>query len=431
MQHSNDKSLLLLNYNFDSNINNWKKPCTYRRLIALLIFLPVSIYIFATLRPNAITDLLHNWQAADTRPSTAVPQNVTDKLKLAAQFAALSSYCSSVDPPGPCARDWNRCVHDLASSSPADPSNRTAIMHPALTLDSLIIRKFSSYKSHWHVGGEGSVLFHPASRTIYVSFKGSTAAIDWVNDFRAWTVRFNPLNLLNETLSDRLRVHHGIQDIYIHIRRHAFEALAVALQLYPDCSVSITGHSLGGALGLLLATELRILQRLRSSVSSMASHVPRIPPQTQIDLITFGEPRVGNAEFMDLFSDITQAMDVPPKSAVGITLLSNSLPMAANLKELRVYRVANRVDIVPHLPPVFLGYKHWKPFYRIIETDNHGYAKVAFCSNGDYDLHDDDDFVADGRDVPVECRFTGISTHGHVRYFWDFSMVKSACFSMQ
>lgn len=412
-------------------------------LIFRLIFLGAN-YSSTTLSP-VITDPIDTV----SRINTSVPFYILDKIKLAAQFSALSSYCSSFHPPGPCLRDWNRCVLQLAS----EPFNShlynrknysSAIMYPALTINSTLIQKFSSYQSHWHVGGEGMVLYHPQTQTIHVSFKGSTATIDWINDFRAWSARFNPLDILNSTQSERLRVHQGIKDIYVHIRKHAFEAIEVAIRRYPDAPVSISGHSLGGALAMLFTTEIRMLQLFNNapvpptieSDHGMAEvpYIPRIPASLRIDLLTFGEPRLGNSEFTQFFSDITRPNhDGQAKSAVARALIE-SLPQSHLNKShpIGVYRVVNRLDVVPHLPPAFLGFQHYEPYYHVIETDDHGEAKVALCSNGNDDskVYNDNDNEAINMHVPPECRFTGLSTTGHLHYFWDFSMVKMACFAM-
>ncbi|CAJ0939140.1 unnamed protein product, partial [Mesorhabditis belari] len=77
--------------------------------------------------------------------------------------------------------------------------------------------------------------------------------------------------------------------------------------LYQNYAVTITGHSLGGALAALAAART-VKQGIRQS--------------GQVRLVTFGEPRVGSAKFAKNFDQ----------------LVPNS------------YRVVFRADIVPHLP---------------------------------------------------------------------------------
>jgi triacylglycerol lipase len=78
--------------------------------------------------------------------------------------------------------------------------------------------------------------------------------------------------------------------------------------------VYVTGHSLGGALALMATAELANHQdaSIRDSIAAC---------------YTFGCPRAGDASF-------DQYVKVP------------------------LYRVTNGVDLVPAVPPFFLGYRH-------------------------------------------------------------------------
>lgn len=76
--------------------------------------------------------------------------------------------------------------------------------------------------------------------------------------------------------------------------------------------MKITGHSLGGALAVLCALNLRATFGVMSEV------------------YTYGEPRIGNKNFA-AFADYT-------------------LPY--------IYRVINDADVVPHLPSLSMGFYH-------------------------------------------------------------------------
>lgn len=80
-------------------------------------------------------------------------------------------------------------------------------------------------------------------------------------------------------------------------------------------SIFFTGHSLGGALATLAAAEMK----LRDSERPVAG------------LYTFGQPRVGNEEFVDAFN-----------RAMGP----------------RAYRVVNNNDLVTRVAPRAMGYGH-------------------------------------------------------------------------
>ena len=86
----------------------------------------------------------------------------------------------------------------------------------------------------------------------------------------------------------------------------------------PDYELWVTGHSLGAAMACIAA----------ATISSY-----KYVPQDKIKLITYGEPRVGNAAY--------------------VTVTDKLLPY--------VFRVVHAHDMVPHLPPKgMLGYYHHK-----------------------------------------------------------------------
>jgi hypothetical protein len=92
---------------------------------------------------------------------------------------------------------------------------------------------------------------------------------------------------LVDYLNDSLKVHQGFNAAYNAISANVSIAVKTALvecmSLYPsmNCSIRAVGHSLGGALATLAAADLAS-QNL----------------SLQVNLQTFGSPRVGNSEFV-------------------------------------------------------------------------------------------------------------------------------------
>ncbi|KAI8049940.1 Alpha/Beta hydrolase protein [Syncephalis plumigaleata] len=86
-------------------------------------------------------------------------------------------------------------------------------------------------------------------------------------------------------------------------------------------TLSISGHSLGGALAILMAVLLLVRK-------------PDWLSRVHINVYTFGEPRVGNASFAQL---------------VGLAL---------TMSKLTVVRVTNEGDPVPSLPPNTFEFQH-------------------------------------------------------------------------
>jgi hypothetical protein len=84
---------------------------------------------------------------------------------------------------------------------------------------------------------------------------------------------------------------------------------------YPSAKIFVTGHSLGGALAVLAAVDLK----------------KNFYPRTYMILYTYGQPRVGNEAFSDfIFSQL----------------------------DGYYVRVTHYDDAVAHLPPRIKGFKH-------------------------------------------------------------------------
>ncbi|MEO6795044.1 MAG: lipase family protein [Mycobacterium sp.] len=141
-----------------------------------------------------------------------------------------------------------------------------------------------------------------ASRTAFISFRGSSDVADWIADFDFIPADYAPVAGFGQ-------VHAGFQDIYGCVRATVAANLAAATQ---GCDqILITGHSLGAALAVLAAPDVARV---------MLSGPPRtIEPR----LTTFGGPRVGLPDFATAFDAAIECC----------------------------YRVVNFLDIVPLVPP--------------------------------------------------------------------------------
>lgn len=82
--------------------------------------------------------------------------------------------------------------------------------------------------------------------------------------------------------------------------------------LHRDAKIYITGHSLGGAIAVLAAPDVK-----ETFVGSLA------------EVLTFGQPRVGNSEFANWYSG-----------------------------QFTNERVIHYGDLVPHVPPQANGFWH-------------------------------------------------------------------------
>ena len=133
--------------------------------------------------------------------------------------------------------------------------------------------------------------------TWYVAIRGSSSVANWEDDFEVRLVEYKEC--------DDCKVHRGFYQSAL-----ALTAQTVAL-LPKGCQVIVTGHSYGAAVAQLLAVEL-------------------INTGYIVHVYNFGQPRVCNAE-----------------GAKHI-----------NSKLTDFWRVTHDRDIVPHLPPMSIGYRH-------------------------------------------------------------------------
>lgn len=141
---------------------------------------------------------------------------------------------------------------------------------------------------------------HQSRKQIVVSFRGTVMGTNnMVQDLEAIPRRYGKNGAL---------VHSGFLDDWLSLKAGIESHFQELLNLYPGFTVTITGHSLGGALASLCAYDLA--------------------PQTDrgVYLHTFGEPRVGMTQFSEELEDIP--------NIVGI------------------HRVVNDADPVPRLVPV-------------------------------------------------------------------------------
>ena len=149
-----------------------------------------------------------------------------------------------------------------------------------------------------------SFLFRKNNLIILV-FRGSQQLKDWQTNFSLQLKPFN-LQASKSAAAPSGKVHRGFHDAWASVELDVVEQ--IKQWQTPKTQLFVTGHSLGGALAALSAVSLE----------SQGFHVN--------GLYTFGQPRVGDWEFVDkLKSDFRQ----------------------------RSFRFVNNNDVVPLIPPPF------------------------------------------------------------------------------
>lgn len=168
---------------------------------------------------------------------------------------------------------------------------------------------FEIYKvlSNTNTNTQGFIGLIHAQNKIVLAFRGtkSTSITNWVTDLKA-------SKSTNYDGVSGAKVHTGFLQAWESIRTPTVNALRTLRARYPAYKLAITGHSLGGALAVLAATDL--------------GHHEKIVDE----IYTFGAPRVGNSAFVQHFQE----------------------------KVTDSFRIVNNDDVVPHVPTKSMGFLH-------------------------------------------------------------------------
>ncbi|KAJ3359273.1 hypothetical protein GGF32_009482 [Allomyces javanicus] len=177
-------------------------------------------------------------------------------------------------------------------------------------------------------------------KTIIVSFRGSLEPQNFVADIRLNLVD-GPSRLPN--LPSGAKVHAGFWDTWANGKSEVVSYVKSARSRYPGFRVVTTGHSLGGAMAVLAALDLRRTLSI---------------PDSQLAVYTYGEPRVGNPTFASYVSN--QAFEIS--------------------------RFVHEDDVVPHIPLRSWGYAHhrgenYEINSKVYQCTTTGSNEADDCSN--------------------------------------------------
>jgi Lipase (class 3) len=143
-----------------------------------------------------------------------------------------------------------------------------------------------------------------------VAIRGTASIWEWIQDARYLKVTCPFAQGAGQTED-------GFTDVYMSLvvasngsLPRLVDVLKALFAATPGATLTITGHSLGASLATLLALDVKENAGIAPSV------------------VTFASPLVGDAQFT----------------------------LTYNTEVLDTWRIANRVDLVPKVPPVFWGY---------------------------------------------------------------------------
>ena len=161
---------------------------------------------------------------------------------------------------------------------------------------------------------------------VVVAFKGSAEPQDFLQDAK-FQMELLAYTRHNAAAPCKACVHRGFLEDFsalnVALVAQVRASLLTAAKVSPNPKVYFTGHSLGGALAVLSALEFA---RQGFPVAAV---------------ITFGQPRVGNAAFRDLYN---------------ATPVIGSGKLGATLGDI-THHVINADDPVPLSPPLLFGYR--------------------------------------------------------------------------
>jgi triacylglycerol lipase len=186
---------------------------------------------------------------------------------------------------------------------------------------------------------------------ITIVFRGSSSQFDWRTNFELEQKQVEfAKNIIQSQIvagpeqeqiypytgesSSGALMHRGFVQAYFSVRSMIHDFIK-ARQL---STVTVTGHSLGGALAILCALDVQY----------------NFGTQVAVDCYTFGAPKVGNSAFRDSFN-----RRVP----------SN-------------FRFVNGMDLVPELPRWWQGYHHVATEFRIGNRFSLNFLSQRFKDHG-------------------------------------------------
>ncbi|KAG6496087.1 hypothetical protein ZIOFF_043935 [Zingiber officinale] len=185
---------------------------------------------------------------------------------------------------------------------------------------------------------------------------------NWIQD-----LFWKQLDLNYPDMPDAM-VHHGFYSSYHNttLRPGITSAVLEARELYADIPIMVTGHSMGGAMASFCALDLTVNYGLH-----------------HVQLMTFGQPRIGNAAFASYFH--------------------KHVPHAI--------RVTNEHDMVPHLPPYYSYFpqKTYHHFPREVWVHNAGLDSLVYVVEQICD--------SSGEDPSCSRSVRGNSISDHLEYF--------------
>lgn len=194
------------------------------------------------------------------------------------------------------------CVY-LSAATSCDPATYTTRTYVGPTTGFIATLNFTD-KQH---DAAGLVGYLPSSQSIYVVYRGTTTAKNWLDDLDIYKKNY-------DTFPEcKCEVHKGWYDSMLATLDLVLEEVSSLRNQFPEYDIKITGHSMGGA-----EAHLSSMEFLKRGIPVAAMY-------------NFGQPRVGDS-----------------------TYAAFAAPMVLPF----TYRVVHHQDVVPHTPMQAMGFQH-------------------------------------------------------------------------
>lgn len=212
-----------------------------------------------------------------------------------------------------------------------------------------VVKKYISQKNMlgWQSGIQLAAFASKARNRIYVVFRGSEDALDWITDFSVLQVNLDDEDddgQMSEVHSGFFNALHGtINGNKVSVLEDIFATIqALQAQLKPNAEIVCTGHSLGAALCTLFGY-----------------FAAKKFPSAKVRIISFASPRVGNDEFVESFARLES-------------------------KNLSHHRVVNKTDVVTATPSIDFKHAGKQVIHltdeAVLTYDDYKYPPITFRS---------------------------------------------------
>jgi hypothetical protein len=173
---------------------------------------------------------------------------------------------------------------------------------------------------------QGYIGYLPATKSIYVALRGSSSALNWLDDAEIKLVDYTTFP------ECKCKVHYGFYRSIQGIVNRTISTVSILKKRFPQYTIIMTGHSYGASTIQLLAMELA-----KANITTV--------------IYNFGQPRPGEARYAAFVNSV-----IP-----------------------NYWRFTHSKDVVPHLPPMdIMGYYH---SCREVFENEEGVLKLCSANN--------------------------------------------------